>query len=81
MTPRSPSSDTWRHPGERVELVERLIKAEKRALIAEAQHRASLSPDAERDEITRLAVQVVELQDNLEKANRTIAGLNQRRSA
>lgn len=80
MTSRSPSTDTWRHPGERAELVERVIKAEKRALIAETRARAATADDP-RDEVTNLMVRIVELEDIVSRLNGTIAQLNQRRSA
>lgn len=67
----------WRHPTERAELVERVVSAEKRARIAEAKANAALSPSPQ-DEITHLAVRVIELEDMLARANRTIATLNEK---
>ena len=71
---------TWRHPGERAELVERVIKAEKLVRIAQSQARAAI-PDEARDEITRLAVRVVELEDIVARLNAKLAERNQRRKA
>lgn len=78
------SANTWRSPGERADLVERLVAAEKGRRIAEMKARAALA-EHPRDEVTHLAVRIVELEDSLERANRKIAELNgrlmQRRSA
>ena len=70
----------WRHPGERAELVERVVKAEKLVRIAQSQARAAI-PDEARDEITRLAVRVVELEDIVARLNAKLAERNQRRKA
>ena len=67
----------WRHPGERRELVERVIAAEKATRIAEAKCRVLMAQEP-RDEITRLAVRLVELEDDLARANARIAELNTR---
>jgi hypothetical protein len=67
----------WRKPSERAELVNRVVSAEKRARIAEAKANAALS-DHPRDEITHLAVRVIELEDTVARQNRTIAQLNER---
>lgn len=65
----------WRHPGERAELVERVILAEKRALIAETRCRSLLG---DRDEVTHLAVRVVELEDQCARLNQKLAAANRR---
>jgi len=68
----------WRHPGERRDLVERLVKAEKRARIAEGQARV-LMAEVPKDEITVLLVRITELEDMVERQNRRIIELQSRR--
>lgn len=65
----------WRHPGEREELVERLIRAERAARVAEMRYRAVTETD---DFATLLAARIVELEDIVSRQNATIERLNRK---
>ena len=67
-------------PAERLELVERVVRAEKRAVIAETKARVALA-EFPRDELTHLATEVEEQRVTIERLNQRIAELNQRRTA
>lgn len=65
----------WRYPTERGELVERLIRAERAARVAEMRCRALQEAD---DFTTLLATRIVELEDIVSRQNATIERLNRK---
>lgn len=67
-------------PQERLELVERCIRAEKALRVAETISRVALAEDP-KNELTLLAVENVEQRDAIERLNQRIIELNQRKSA
>ncbi len=72
----TPKPCQCRHPREREELVERVIRAERAARIAEVKVRALM---ADVDGVTALAVRVVELEDIVARQNEKIVALQHRR--
>lgn len=64
---------TWRHPGERAELVAQLVLANRRARVAEAKVRELMSAD---DRCTALATRVVELEDIVSRLNEKLSRRN-----
>lgn len=62
----------WRHPEERAELVERLIRAEKRAAAAERTLRDVLGE--ERGVVQALRARIEELEGIVARLNRKVMG-------
>ena len=68
----------WRFPKERLELVERLISAERDRNIAEAKVRVLEDPLGPDHGLTVLAARCTDLEATVEKLNATIVTLNDR---
>lgn len=79
-TPKGCATCGRQWPTERLELVERVIRAEKARDVAETVARVALA-EFPTDAMTVLAVENVEQRETIERLNQRIAQLNQRRTA